>query len=183
MRALAGDGRVDPNLVGGSESDGRGLPRAVATRFHLTGGRLDAGIPSQETHRDEVFEFRAGDSEPRLRQALTDTLRWTLESHAPAVVIEIIPVRGGPVRRLVLPGTARSHRLFVSNLPAEIGHAHDVGRQSEEQLAALHFGAYYELLRVKPAVRPLPRVWLRRQQAATGVMGPFICPPALFTRD
>lgn len=183
MRTLAGDGRIDPSLIGGIEADGSKLPRAVAARFHLNGGRLDAAIPSQATYRDDVFEFRAVGNEPRLRQALTDTLSWTLDSDAPAVVIEIIPVTGGPVKRLVLARSTLPHRVFVSNLPAENTHRHAHDAQTEAQLAALHFGTYYELLKVKPAARPLPLLWMARPQPATGAMGPLICPPALFVRD
>src|SRR4029453_8525552 len=36
IKALAGDGRVDPALV--SEQDGSALPRAVATRIYLDDG-------------------------------------------------------------------------------------------------------------------------------------------------
>ena len=174
MRALAGDGRIDPSLIAGIEADGQKLPRALAARFHLSGGRLDAAIPSQATYRDEVFEFRAAGSAPRLRQALTDTLSWTFESDAPAVVIEIIPVAGGPARRLVLAGSTLPHRVFVSNLPAANTHGHAHTSQTEAQLAALHFGIYYELLKVKPSVRPLPLPWMTRPRPATGVMGPFL---------
>lgn len=183
MRALAGDGRIDPSLIVGIEANGNKLPRALAARFHLGGGRLDAAIPSQATYRDDVFEFRAVGGELRLRQALTDTISWTLESDAPAVVIEIIPVTGGPVKRLVLARSTLPHRVFVSNLPAENTHGHAHEAQTEAQLAALHFGAYYELLKVKPALRPLPLLWMARPRPATGVMGPLICPPALFVRD
>jgi len=183
MRALTADGRIDPGLVETSDTDGSALPPAVAARFHLDGGRLDAAIPSHQAHRDDVFEFRAVGGEPRLRQALTDTLRWTLESDASAVVIEIVPVRGGSPKRLVLAKSARPHHLFVSNLPAENVHAHGRSALTDEQFAALHFGAYYELLKTKPAERPLPTLWAARPRTATGAMGPFICPPALFVRD
>jgi hypothetical protein len=183
MRALAGDGRIDPALVEqGSTSDS--LPHAVAARIHLDAGRLEAGIPSQGAHRSDVFEFRGAAREPRLRQALTDTIRWSLESDASAVVIEIIPVAGGPVKRLVLKPSPTPHSVFVSNLPAENTPTHAHHAVSEEEMAALHFGAYYELLRNKPADRPLPRTWSSvLPRAATGMMhGPF-CPPAVFQRD
>ncbi|HEY6547763.1 MAG TPA: hypothetical protein VI589_07645 [Vicinamibacteria bacterium] len=180
MRALAGDGRIDPSFI---EADGEKLPRAVAARFHLNGGRLDAAIPSQAAYRGDVFEFRAVGDEPRLRQALTDTLSWTLDDDAAAVVIEITPVTGGPVKRLVLARSTLSHRVFVSNLPAENSHRHAHGPQTEAQLAALHFGTYYELLKIKPAARPLPLLWMARPRPGTGAMGPVICPPALFVRD
>ena len=62
--ALAGDGRIDPSLIGG-EADENRLPRAVARPIHLDGGRLDAAIPSQAAYRDDVFEFRAAGSDPR----------------------------------------------------------------------------------------------------------------------
>jgi hypothetical protein len=184
MRALAGDARIDQALVETDAAHGDRLPHALSARIHLNGGRLEAGMPSQETHRDDIFEFRAVGSEPRLRQALTDTIQWSLESDAAAVLIEIAPIAGGPVKRLVLTRSAVPHRLFVSNLPAEngLGHAHDM--LADNDLAALHFGVYYELLRSKPTERPLPRLWVpAAQRRATGVMGPIICPPALFFRD
>jgi hypothetical protein len=185
MRALAGDGRIDPALVDTDATHSDALPHALSARVYLNGGRLDAGMPSQETYRDDIFEFRAVGSEPRLRQALTDTIQWSLESDSAAVVIEITPVAaGGSVKRLVLARSAVPHRLFVSNLPAEnrLGHAHDT--LTDHDLAALHFGVYYELLRNKPADRPLPRLWVPAvQRRATGIMGPVICPPALFFRD
>ncbi len=183
MRVLTGDGRIDPSLIAGTEADENKLPRALAARFRLGGGRFDAAMPSQTSHRDDIFEFRAVGSEHRLRQAVTDTLSWTFESDALAVVIEITPVAGGPVRHLVLAGSTLPHRVFVSNLPAENTHGHAHNSQTEAQLAALHFGAYYELLKVKPAVRPLPFLWMTRPRPATGVMGPLLCPPALFVRD
>ena len=182
MGALAGDGRIDPALV--DEAVGSSLPPAVAARIHLDGGRLEAGIPSLGTSGDAVFEFRDGAKPPRLRQALTDTIRWSLESDAAAVAIEIIPVAGGPVKRLVLKPSATPHSLFVSNLPAENTTTHAQHAVSEEEMAALHFGVYYELLRSKPAERPLPRLRggpLSRK--GTGLMHGVFCPPAVFPRN
>jgi hypothetical protein len=49
-------------------------------------------------------------------------------------------------------------------------------------MAALHFGAYYELLRVKPSDRPLPRLWAPSRRATGMMHGPF-CPPAMFSRE
>jgi len=181
MGALAGDGRIDPALVETDGATGSSLPPAVAARIHLDVGRLEAGIPSLGTSSDAVFEFRDGAQAPRLRQALTDTIRWSLESDAAAVVIEIVPVAGGPVKRLVLKPSATPHSLFVSNLPAEAASAHAHHAVSDEEMAALHFGAYYELLRNKPTERPLPR--LRGEplpRKGTGLMGGTFCPPAVF---
>ena len=184
MGALAADGRIDPALVETDEASGGSLPRAVAARIHLDGGRLEAGIPSLGTFGDAVFEFRDGAKAPRLRQALTDTLRWSLESDATAVVIEITSVAGGSVKRLVLRPSATPHSLFVSNLPAENTGAHAHQAFSEEEMAALHFGAYYELLRSKPTERPLPRLWVApRPRGGTGMMGRVFCPPAVFPRS
>ena len=183
MRALAGDARIDATLVGADHAGAGGLPRGVAARIHLDAGRLEAGIPSQAIFRHDVFEFRGAGTEPGLRQALTDTVRWSLETDASAVVIEIVPLAGGTVKRLVLAPNARPHDLFISNLPAENvpGHAHHA--LSDEEMGALHFGAYYELLMRKPAERPLPRLWFPPvERKATGLSGTILCPPAMFSR-
>jgi hypothetical protein len=182
MKGLAGDGRIDPSLVG-SEDPASVLPRAVAARIHLDGGRIEAGIPSQEAYRGDVFEFSESGAIPRLRQAVTDTIRWSLESDAAAVVVEITPLAGGSTRRLVFAPSAGPHALFVSNLPAQNVHA-DHSAISSEEMGALHFGAYYELLRVKPKMRPLPRIAIGPEdRRATGIMGRPICPPAWFHED
>lgn len=180
MKPLNGDGRIDPALVGAGEGSAS-LPRSVAARIYLEGGLVEAGMPSQQAHRDDVFEFRSAGHEPRMRQALTDTIRWSLETNAAPVIVEIVPVAGGPVKRLVLKPSAGAHSLFVSNLPAEnvpSAHHHAL---SPEEMAALHFGVYYELLENKPGYRPLPRPWVAPRNA-TGFMGGSLCPPAVFTR-
>jgi hypothetical protein len=183
MKALAGDARVDPALVDGAHDAGR-WPRAIASRIHLDAGIVAAGIPSQGAHRGDLFEFRGLDGRPRLRQALTDTIRWSLVTPAEAVVIEIERVADGSVKRLVLKPSATGHTAYVSNLPSENVPASAHHATSSEEMAALHFAAYYELLQRKPMDRPLP--WLLGTQAsrrATGMMhGPF-CPPAVFQRD
>ena len=182
MKPLAGDGRIDPALVSpaGREAD---LLGAVATRVYLDTGILEAGIPSEPTYRDDVFEFGSAGRQPRLRQALTDTLRWSLDTDAAAVVIEIRPVTGGATKRLVLRPRPTRHDVFVSNLPVE-NVAHAVGHSiSMEEMAALHFGAYYKLLLHQPADQPLPRLWVPPAIRGSGVMGPVICPPARFTRN
>jgi hypothetical protein len=108
-------------------------------------------------------------------------VRWTLETDAPAVVIEIVPVAGGPINRLVLAPNATPHDLFISNLPAEDVHANTHHELSEEELAALHFGAYYALLLHEPAERPMPRLWRGPgEREATGNVGTTICPPGRF---
>jgi hypothetical protein len=153
----------------------------VDARVRLDRGRLESAIPSQRIFRDLTFEFSGGGTEPKLRQALTDAVRWSLETDAAAVVIEIVPLDGGPVKRLVLAPSATAHDLFISNLPAENvpGNAHHA--MSEEEMAGLHFGAYYQLLMHEPAQRPVPRRWLAPEAPkATGNMGTTLCPPARF---
>jgi hypothetical protein len=181
MKPLAGDGRIDPTLVANEDT---GLPRAVAARIHLDAGILEAAIPSQTAFRDDVFEFRSAGELPKLRQALTDTLRWSLDTDAAVVVIEISPATGGPATQLVLTPRATRHELFVSNLPVDaIAHRAD-HTVSADEMAALHFGAYYKLLRDRPANAPLPRLWVPPVASrGTGNMGPIICPPAAFTRN
>jgi len=175
---LTGDGRIDPSLVADGESV---LPSRVASRIHLDGGRFEGGVPSQRSFREAFFEFAADGRAPRLRQALTDTLRWSLETEAP-VVIEIAPVGGGPVRRLVLASGTASHEIFVSNLPAENLPPEAHHAVSEEEMGALHFGAYYALLQNTPDERPLPRrVLVSRGRKAVGLAGQTLCPPGNFS--
>jgi hypothetical protein len=185
MKALVGDGRVDPAFTGSRDSVQNVLPRSVSARIHLDAGLLQGAIPSQETYRDDVFEFRSAKSEHTLRQALTDTVQWTLQSEAAAVVIEITPVGGGLSKRLLLAPSATPHRLYVSNMPSE-NPVHDGAHHamSNEQMGALHFGAYYELLLNEPADRPLPELSrLPTSQKGAGMMRPMICPPAMFSRQ
>ena len=166
--------------IGGAES---ALPRALAARIHLDGGRVEAGMPAQEADRDTVFEFRDAATMPRLRQAVTDTIRWSLESER-AIVIDITPVTGGPTKHLVLAPSTATHTLFISNLPAVNVHPGALDGPTGDEMAALHFGAYYELLRVKPDERPLPRLAIAAfSQRATGMMGHPFCPPAWFHKD
>jgi hypothetical protein len=182
MKALAGDGRIDPAVVAAGDDDPSGLPRGVAARIHLDAGLIEAGIPSQEIYRDDLFEFRSARGEPRARQALTDTIRWSLEDDGAAVVIEIAPVAGGSVKRLVLRPSATPHSVFVSNLPVENGHDGAHQSLSGEQMAALHFGAYYKLLRNGPVDTPLPWLWVPPvRERGTGLMHTAFCPPARFT--
>jgi hypothetical protein len=185
MKALVGDGRVDPAFTGGSDSVQNVLPRSIAARIHLDAGLLQGAIPSQETYRDDVFEFKSAKSERTLRQALTDTVQWALQTDAAAVVIEITPVGGGQTKRLLLAPSATPHRLYVSNLPSENA-AHDNVHHamSDEEMGALHFGAYYGLLLNEPADRPLPELSrLPNSQKGAGLIRPTVCPPALFSRQ
>jgi len=180
MKALVGDGRIDPALIGESR-----LPRSVAARIHLDAGLLEGAIPSQETYRDDLFEFRGRGSERTIRQAVTDTIQWTLKTEAAAVVIEITPVSGGPTKRLLLAPSATPHRVYVSNLPAENpSHEQAHHAMSNEEMGALHFGAYYTLLLNEPADKPLPELWHPTdRQKGSGFSRPFICPPAMFSRQ
>lgn len=180
MTSIVGDGRIDVELLANTSGT---LPRGVAARVHLDGGLAEAGLPSREEYRDDVFEFAAGGNRRALRQALTDTLRWSLETRAEVVVIEIASVSGGSVRRLILKPREAAHQVFVGNLPVHDAQAHDQHMMSDAAFAALHFGVYYELLKYPPAERPLPRPWVAAKRNATGAMGPIICPPAVFLRD
>jgi hypothetical protein len=159
------------------------MPRSVAARIHLDAGLLEGAIPSQETYRDDVFEFRGNGSRPSLRQALTDTIQWTLQTEAVAIVIDITPVGGGPAKRLLLAPSATPHRLFISNLPAENPSHADVHQaMSDEEMGALHFGAYYKLLLNEPVDKPLPQQWRPRHgQKGAGFLRPAFCPPAMFS--
>ena len=183
MSALVGDGRIDPTLTAMDGQIARGLPRSVAARIHLDSGLLQASMPSHRAYRNDLFEFKSNGSTPVPRQPLTDTIEWTLHSDAGAVVIEIIPVDGGATKRLLLAPTAVPHRLSISNLPAEnrsAGPAHHA--MSEEEMGALHFGAYYKLLMNEPVDKPLPEVW-RDHRRGAGLADSTMCPPAMFTRQ
>jgi hypothetical protein len=185
MSALVGDGRIDPSLVGNADGTPVPLPPSVSARVHLDAGLIAGAMPSQETYRDEVFTFRRAGAEDVLRQALTDTMQWTLQTDASAVVIEITPVAGGKSTRLLLAPSARPHRIFISNLPAH-NTPHGDGHQAltDEQMTALHFGAYYALLLTRPANRPMPELW-RPDPDHRGTSGlrPQFCSPALFSRQ
>lgn len=182
MGVISGDGRIDPALLEADVSTPSHLPASVAARIHLDDGLVAAGIPSQEMNRDDLFEFRAAGSERSLRQAMTDTIQWNLETGAAAVVIEIVPVAGGPTRRLLLAPSAMPHRLFVSNLPTE-NTPHSLHAMSEEELGALHFGVYYRMLMAQPNDWYLPELWRAPHgRKGAGLIRPAMCPPARFTR-
>ncbi len=156
----------------------------MAARIHLDSGLLQGAIPSQETYREELFEFRSEGSERIVRQALTDTVQWTLQTEAAAVVIDITPVGGGQSKRLLLAPSATPHRLYVSNLPAENpSHSDAHQAMSDEEMGALHFGAYYALLMEHPALMLLPTPSrVAHPRRGTSGIRPAFCPPAQFTR-
>jgi hypothetical protein len=181
MKPLAGDGQVDPALV--TAENATALPAAVAARIYLDGGMLEGGIPSETAYRADIFEFVGAAGEPRLRQALTDTVRWNMNTDAGTVVIEIRPVGGGVSKRLVLKPNASRHDVFVSNLPIETTSHDSHHAMSLEEMAAVHFGVYYKLLHHQPADQPLPRLWVPPATSGLGVGGTAICPPAMFSRN
>jgi hypothetical protein len=182
MKTLVGDGRIDPAFTDEDAPSPRGLPRSVAARVHLDAGLLEGAIPSQETYRNDVFEFRSGGSPRGVRQALTDTVQWTMHTQAAAIVIEITPAAGGPAKRLLLAPSAAPHRVFISNLPAaNEPHAHH--GVADEELSAAHFGAFYELLLNEPAERPLPGPWHPVRDRKAAGLRPVFCPPAMFSRQ
>jgi hypothetical protein len=186
MSALVAEGRIRPELVASPDDTPAVFPRGVAGRVVIDGGRVEAGLPSERAYRGQVFEFRGARGEPRLRQAMTDTVRWTVDDREGPIVVEIIRLAGGSVKRLVFAPSAAPRRVFVSNLPADNGvnqghdaHAHaDLGDASA---AALHFDAYYELLENAPADRPIPMLaGAASTRKATGMARPLICSPVLF---
>jgi hypothetical protein len=184
MKSLAEDSRIDPSLVVDEARASAALPASVAARIYLEGGVIEGAMPSHATHRDDLFEFRPGPIDHRLRQALTDSVRWTLDPTDSVVAIEITPAAGGPSRRLVFKPGALQHTAFVSNLPVENVGSHAHHAVSEGEMAALHFGAYYKLLMYKPAVTPLPFLSVAAtSRPRTGMMNSIICPPAIFQRD
>jgi hypothetical protein len=181
MQALTGDGRIDPVLVADVGAVPGPLPARIASRIHVDGGRIEAGIPSQAGFRQNFFEFGTSSGPVRFRQALTDTLRWTLEGDD-TVVVEIIPVEGRRARRLVFAQAKEPHQIFISNLPAEDVPDEAHHAVSDDEMAALHFGAYYALLENPPVERPLPRrVPITPVRRATGLGGSIMCPPGNFS--
>lgn len=183
MSAVVGDGRIAPDFVADGSVAG-GQPPAVAARIHLEGGLLEGGLPSQATYRGDRFEFRGARGAGRLRQALTDSVQWSLETGGAAVAIDITPLDGGSSRRLLLSAGPAPRRIFVSNLPgANHADAHATHALSDEEMAALHFGAYYALLLNRPEDLLLPQLWRPRpERKGSGLIRPVICPPALFSR-
>jgi len=189
MSALVAEGRIRPELVASPDDTPAAFPRGVAGRVVIDRGRVEAGLPSERAYRGQVFEFRGARGEPRLRQAMTDTVQWNVASPDGPIVVEIIPVAGGTVKRLVFGASAGTRRVFVSNLPADNGlahavHDHPAGAGSGEvTTAGLHFDAYYELLESVPTDRPIPMlVRASSMRKATGMMRPLICTPVLFDR-
>jgi hypothetical protein len=183
MTRRADEGRVRSTLIAATDGSPGSFPRGVAGRVVLDRGRAEAGLPTLEAYRGEVFEFRGARAGPRLRQAITDTIRWDLEADEGPIVVEIVPVSGGDVKRLVFRSGATPRRAFVSNLPSDngAGDAHHRHPASDDDVAALHFGAYYELLEHPPADRPLPRVYSAAPaRKGTGLMRPLICTPVWF---
>ena len=187
MTALVGDGRIDPSLIADAGEGPRALPRAVAARIHLDGGVLEAAIPSQQSYRDDVFQFKGAGAPSGVPQAMTDTMHWKLTTEASAIVIEVIPVDGGRPKQLLLAPSARPHRVFISNLPADndAEHAEAHGHAlTDEQMIALHFGAYYALLKTPPPDRPLPELWQPpRGVRGAGALRPKFCSAAIFSRQ
>jgi hypothetical protein len=181
MKALVSDARIDQSLLGRDDSRPRALPSSLAARVLLEAGLIQGGIPSQETYREDVFAFRGAKAEPTLRQALTDTLEWTFTSQAAAVVIEITPLEGGPMKRLLFAPSATPHQVFVSNLPTDdASHGADHGEMSRDDMAAAHFGVYYRLLENAPPDQPLPELWEAPLPKGSGLGRPIFCPPAVF---
>jgi hypothetical protein len=177
MTSIVGDGRIDPTLL---TNPSGALPRGIAARVHLDAGLVEGGLPSRPEYRDDIFEFAGSGRRGKHRQALTDTLRWSLETGSDVVVVEIAPVSGEPARRLVLKPATAAHRLFIGNLPVHDPKLHHQDAVTDEVLAALHFGAYYELLRNAPQTRPMPRPIDRSERRSTGLDAGPICPVARF---
>ncbi len=141
-------------------------------------------MPSQETYREDLFEFRTR-SEQSHRQPLTDTVQWTLRTKAAAVIIDITPAAGGQVKHLLFAPSATPHRIFVSNLPSENPFDADAHHaMNDEDMSAAHFGAFYKLLMNEPVNKPLPELWRPvTDRKGAGMLRPVYCPPAMFSRQ
>ena len=69
----------------------------------------------------------------------------------------------------------------MSNLPSQSGLAAAHAGHDDDELAALHFGAYYDLLAGPPEARPIPRrVAAPVARKSTGLIGSTLCPPGRF---
>ncbi len=104
------------------------------------------------------------------------------------VTLDLVPMRGSKqgTRTLMLSQRGVASRLAISNLPAEnVSASASSHSMSEDEMAALHISVlYYELLQKQmPSERPLPMLVAPVELRATGTMGPFICPPAQFSRN
>lgn len=190
LQRICGQSTIAPGLSSlGSASTGAQPPRQIRGRVRFGGGLLEGAIPSAQIHRDKIFQFSTGEGSEVHRQPLTDTLRWSLSNQDRSdgsnyVVVDLVSLREGrqATRTLMLSDRGRACRLSISNMPV-----HDDGAASqhgtEEEMAALHFGAYYKLLRKQPADQPLPRLWVPPADRRLGLGGPVMCPPARFTRN
>ena len=168
------------HVVRGAVRDSAGKPISGVDVFLLStleGGATDYIL------KDNLAKL-APAVERALRQALTDTVQWTLQSEAAAVVIDLVPAAGGETKRLLLAPSATPHRLFVSNLPAE-NSAHASSHSTHgADMSGLHFGAYYALLMEQPTSMPLPML-SRAAESRKGTSGirPVHCYPAMFSRQ
>jgi hypothetical protein len=194
MEKLCGQGRVANALLsqdpGPDERVGQSeVPQVVAARLRLAEGVLEGAIPSRETYRGVMYKFPPAGNRPAFSQPVTDTVCWRLSTASTMgnyVAIDIVPLRersGLKSRTLMIAQRGRPCRLSISNLPAEnrsSGHAHHA--MSDEEMGALHFGAYYKLLMNEPLDTPLPEVW-RDRRRGVGLSASVLCPPAMFTRQ
>src|SRR5262249_16686778 len=158
------------------------LRGSVAARVSLDAGLREGALPSHESFRGDLFEFRKDGANP-VRQPLTDTVRWTLDTGASAIVIDITPVSGGPAKRLLLAPSATPHRVFISNLPSE-NPSHDHLAMNDDEIGALHFGADYRLLKKAPPEEAAPELRrLERGRKGTGFLKERPCFGARFSLD
>jgi hypothetical protein len=185
MERICGTGRIADAIANQAE-----VPPVVAGRLRLAEGVLEGAIPSQEDYRGVVFKFAGGHGRPAVSQPLTDTVSWKLSTESVAlgnyVTIDIVPLRGGTVREartLLIAQRGRPCRLSISNLPAENpSDANTHHAMSDQEMSALHFGAYYKLLLNEPVDKPLPELWHQRMgHKGAGLGRPSFCPPAMFS--
>ena len=81
--------------------------------------------------------------------------------------------------RINSPSTSKC--TTVSNLPAENGPTHAHHAFTDEEMGALHFGAYYKLLLEQPALVFLPTA-ARDVRKGAGMIRTQFCPVARFSR-
>ncbi len=187
MKALAGDGRIDPSLVDETRQRRAAFRSAVAARIHLDAGLVEAGIPSQTLTATTSSSSGAPSEPPKLRQALTDTMRWSLEHGRGAIVVDRDRPRDGasPVEAArAHADVRRATELFVSNLPAENGVSRRSSRGDERRDGGAPLRRLLQAARRPPRRTGRCRGWAPPRRArGSRNDGHDLLPPGAFTRQ
>ena len=184
MRALAGDGRIDPALVDATDWPTKLPSSRVLPRESISNGGRSRGRPSRARRPTATMCSSFG----RWARAAAST---GADRHDP-LDLESDCCRGRHRDRPAWPvdpssascwrAAQRRTRVFVSNLPAENSpraHSRRLERRADggASLRRLLQAAAGTSRRTGPSAACGRRV----PGAATGAWGPVICPPAFFT--